>query len=334
MTEDAFLQAILDDPDSAAATWLVLADWLEERGDPRTELVRLRHDPNFRPDLTPMQRDDRVRALLASGIKPCVPTITNSIGMRLALIPAGTFLMGSPETEEERQNDEGPWHEVTITRPHLLGIYPVTQAEYRKVMGKDPSHFSSRGGGREQVKHLKTAMFPVELVSWEDAVEFCDKLSALPGERACGRHYGLPSEAEWERACRGGAVVSVPFHFGGSLSSQHANFNGDYPYGTADRGPYLGRTCAVGSYPPNAFGVYDLHGNVWEWCEDVYKEDFYDMGIKSDPVNIQSEGTVPRVLRGGSWLDVARSCRSASRDRLEPAYRGGIVGFRLALRLD
>jgi uncharacterized protein (TIGR02996 family) len=334
MTEEAFLQAILDDPASAAATWLVLADWLEERNDPRTELVRLCHDPNFPTDLTPVQCDDRVRALLASGIKPCVPTITNSIGMRLALIPAGTFLMGSPETEERRQRMEGPRHEVTITRPYLLGIYPVTQAEYRKVMGKNPSYFSSRGGGRQQVKGLKTATFPAEQLSWEDAVDFCDKLSALPSERASGRSYRLPSEAEWERACRVGAVVSVPFHVGGSLTSQQANFNGDFPYGSADRGPHLGRTCAVGSYPPNAFGLYDLHGNVWEWCADIYEEDFYDMEMKRDPVKIKPKGAVRRVLRGGSWGNGAGSCRAAHRYGDGPADHDINYGFRVSLHLD
>src|SRR5215470_16282585 len=147
MTEDDFLRHILEDPGSAAATWLVLADWLEERGDPRAELTRLLHDPRYCPDLGPGGRDAWVRGLLASGVRPCVPAVVNSIVMRLALVPAGTFRMGAPDDEEGRSADEGPRHEVTITRPFLLGVYPVTQQEYRKVAGKHPSYFSARGGG-------------------------------------------------------------------------------------------------------------------------------------------------------------------------------------------
>ena len=191
-----------------------------------------------------MERDNRVRQLLAAAVAPCVPAWTNSLGMRFVLIPAGKFLMGSPESEADCDDDEGPQHEAEITRPFFLGVYPVTQEQYKKAMGKNPSYFTRRKGGG--AKH------PVEQVSWEDAVEFCRKLSARAEEKAFGRPYRLPTEAEWEYSCRGGATSSLPFFFGGSLSSTQANFNGNYPYGGAAQGPSLQRTTAVGSYAPKA----------------------------------------------------------------------------------
>jgi uncharacterized protein (TIGR02996 family) len=327
MNEDSFLHDILSDPSNTSSTWLVLSDWLEERGDPRAELTRLLHDANFRPDLSPEDRDERVRELLASGVCPVVPTVTNSIGMRLALVPAGTFRMGSPETEEGRREDEGPQHEVEITQPFLMGVYPVTQAEYRQVMGRNPSYFSSRGSGKQQVKGLKTAAFPVENVSWEEAVEFCRRLSERSAEKEKKRLYRLPSEAEWEYSCRGGAPLSSPFHFGTSLCSTQANFDGENPYGGAAKGPHLDRTCAVGLYPPNAFGLFDLHGNVFEWCADWYAENSYSQSPRQNPQGPQ-EGTF-RVLRGGSCSYSAQICRSACRDGNRPDYRYFNIGVRV-----
>src|SRR5437868_11240 len=135
MNEEAFLQQIVDDPANAATTWLVLADWLEERGDPRAELVRLIHAPNFRSEKSAEEHDRRVCELLASGIQPYLLIFTNSIGMRFVLIPAGSFLMGSPANEAERHDDEGPQHEVEITLPFYLGIYPVTKKQHAQVIG-------------------------------------------------------------------------------------------------------------------------------------------------------------------------------------------------------
>jgi formylglycine-generating enzyme required for sulfatase activity len=159
--------------------------------------------------------------------------VTNALGMKLRLIPSGEFRMGSPEDEEGRSREEHP-HEVRITRPFYMGIYPVTQAEYEKVIGKNPSWYSPTGGGKGYVKGLDTPRFPVEVVSWRDAVKFCEELSALPAERKAGRVYRLPSEAEWEYACRAG--TKSPFAFGRSLSSRQANFHGSYPYGGAPGG--------------------------------------------------------------------------------------------------
>jgi formylglycine-generating enzyme required for sulfatase activity len=224
--------------------------------------------------------------------------------------------MGSPQHEEDREADEH-LHEVEITRPFHVGIFPVTQQQYQKVMGTNPSHFSANGGGQDEVQGLDTGNFPVESVSWEDAVAFCQRLSELPEEKRCGRVYRLPSEAEWEYACRAG--TSAPFHFGRSLSSTQANFDGNFPYGGAAQGPYLWRTTAVGSYKPNAWGLYDMHGNVWECCSDWYAKDYYK-GAR-------------RVIRGGCWSSRGHGCRSAYRG-IELANRDIDLGFRVALVLS
>ena len=316
MNADTFLQSILDNPAGAATTWPILADWLEEQGDARAELVRLCHDPRYRPSLAGVERDARVRALLAAGLLPCVPAWDNSLGMKLALIPAGTFLMGSPANEAHRSADEEQ-HQVEITRPFYLGIHPVTQEQYEKVMGKNPSHFTKgKGGGSSH---------PVEQVSWEEAVEFCRRLSEKPEEKRLGRMYRLPAEAEWEYACRGGATSSQPFHFGDSLSSAQANFDGHHPYGGDSKRQYLKRTTAVGSYTANAFGLFDMHGNVWEWCADWYGA--YASQSLKDPTGPTTGQR--RVLRGGSWLNHGHRCRSAHRINHGPGLRFNLIGFRV-----
>jgi uncharacterized protein (TIGR02996 family) len=292
MTQDeAFLQAIFEDP-SDDTPWLVYADWLEERGDPRAELYRHRR-------------------------------LTNSIGMQFVLIPPGTFLMGSPETEAERESDEGPQHEVEITQPFYLGAYPVTQEEYQIVMRKNLSWFSSKGGGKGGVKKLDTRRFPVERVSWENAVEFCRLLTEKEG--GSGHLYRLPTEAEWEYACRGGQAFkdSAPFYFtkpSSSLSSKRANFEGN-----------VGRTTTVGSYQPNVLGLYDMHGNVWEWCSDWFDRSYYQRSPKQDPQGPESSPENRRVMRGGSWGYGRRECRAASRAGSNPGNRLGVIGFRVVL---
>jgi formylglycine-generating enzyme required for sulfatase activity len=251
--------------------------------------------------------------------------VTNSIGMKLVLIPAGKFQMGSPKEEKDRSDDEEQ-HEVEITRPFYMGVYPVTQQEYEKVMGKNPSGFCRTGGGKDKVANLDTSRFPVERVSWQDAREFCKKLSELAEEKHSGRIYRLPTEAEWEYACRAG--TESPFYFGRSLSSEQANFDGNYPYGSAAKGPCLGRTTTVGSYKPNAFGLYDMHGNVWQWCQDWFDTDYYRRSPKTDPLNDKVGSG--RVLRGGGWYYAGVHCRSAYRCRLDLDDRGGTFGFRVA----
>jgi formylglycine-generating enzyme required for sulfatase activity len=259
--------------------------------------------------------------------------LTNSIGMKLASIPAGKFHMGSPATEAERDDNE-KLHEVAITTPFWMGVYEVTQAEYRKVIpGRNPSACCAGGQRKEMVKGMNTEDHPVENVNWNHAVEFCNKLSGLPAEKKAGRSYRLPTEAEWEYACRAGTTTT--FSFGKSLSSIQANFNGDAPYGDAPRGPYLKRTTKVGSYKPNAWGLYDMHGNVQEWCSDFYDPDYYKSSPNADPPG-PAKGVLStdykdfyRVVRGGSWLDEARGCRSAYRFRAMPHDSYMLIGFRV-----
>jgi formylglycine-generating enzyme required for sulfatase activity len=241
--------------------------------------------------------------------------ITNSIGMKLVLIPAGKYLMGSPRDEKDRSEDEEQ-HEVEITQPFYLGVYEVTQGQYEQVMGKNAAHFTK--GNRGGPDH------PVENVSWFDAQDFCDKLLALEKERAAGRSYRLPTEAEWEYACRGGARENTPFHFGQSLSSTQANFDGN-----------IQRTSAVGAYnKPNGFGLFDMHGNVWEWCADWYGADYYQQSPRQDPPGPPVGEGSARVFRGGSWRNGSRLCRSAARYGIAPGLRGDAVGFRVALVLS
>jgi formylglycine-generating enzyme required for sulfatase activity len=254
---------------------------------------------------------------------------TNSVGMKFVLIPAGKFVMGSPNDETDRNAIEVP-HTVEITRPFYMSVYLVTQAEYKKVIGSNPSHFCAAGPGRANVGGANTDRFPVERVSWNDALQFCAKLSARAGEKAAGRTYRLPTEAEWEYACRAG--TTTPFHFGKSASSTQANFIGHYPYGGAAKGPYLQRTCKVGSYKPNAWGLYDMHGNVCQWCSDWYDTSYYKNSPKKDPKGPASASI--RVLRGGSWLYSGSSCRAANRDGLGADGRQHFIGFRVACVLN
>jgi formylglycine-generating enzyme required for sulfatase activity len=254
--------------------------------------------------------------------------VTNSIGLKLVLIPKGKFLMGSPNDETGHSPGEGPQHEVEISRPFYLGVYEVTQAEFEKVLGRNPSYFSPRGGGSGRVAGLDTRRFPVENVSWLEAKEFCDRLSALPAERSAGRVYRLPTEAEWEHGCRAGAKVNAPFHFGRSLSSLQANFNGTSPYGGAPAGPNLNRPTAVGSYPANAWGLHDMHANLKEWCADWSSGSYYATSPKVDPPGPATGGN--RSIRGGSWLNGGSLCRSADRSSYPPGGKLSHVGFRVA----
>ena len=251
----------------------------------------------------------------------------NSVGIKLRLIPAGAFVMGSPETEAGHTDEEHP-HRVRITKPFYMGICEVTQKEYRRVTGSNASWFSPTGGGKDRVAGLESDRLPVDSVSWDDAVAFCHMLSELPSERAARRVYRLPSEAEWEYACRAG--TGTVFHFGNSLSSAQANFDCRSPYGQAERGPCLQRTAPVGGYAPNAWGLFDMHGNVWEWCQDSYAADYYRDSPVEDPRSRASGGPSElRVLRGGSWYSNGAACRAAFRNKQAPDARSYYVGFRV-----
>lgn len=292
-----------------------------------------------------------------STTKPNVPgkiIISKSTGMKLALIPAGTFLMGSSAFEAERSTDEGPPHSVRISEPFHMGIHEVTQSEYGSVMQTNPSYFSKNGPGNSDVITEDTSKLPVDRVTWFDAVEFCNKLSekdelipyySLTVEKrenrsiilakvsaTNGTGYRLPTEAEWEYACR--AKTTTPFHFGSTLNGDKANVDGNHPYGFGQKGDFLEHPTAVGSYVQNAFGLFNMHGNVWEWCDDVYDEKAYSKRIDPMP----DSGVVGRfgdqVIRGGSWDTTCGIARSAKREKMSPEDRRKDLGFRVVLPVD
>jgi uncharacterized protein (TIGR02996 family) len=317
--EEAILQAIHDSPNEQTS-WLVLTDWLEENGQSeKAELMRL-HFQLRQPGVTPKRAnlEMRARALLVKGARPVVPALVNSIGMTLVLVPPGTFLMGSPDRPVDLHPDERPQHEVTLTEAFYLGMHEVTQGQFERVMYANHSHFRLGGEGGHCIEGIETSVLPAENISWLDATEFCQNLSALPAEKKAGRVYRLPTEAEWEYACRAGVWLSR-WHFGNRLTKKRANFDKDWN----------GRTQAVGSYLPNLFGLCDMHGNVWEWCADWFDEDYYRHGPAVDPTGPKSGER--RVIRGGGWSSSAEMCRSALRGHNTPDARREYNGFRVAM---
>ncbi|MFO0823988.1 MAG: SUMF1/EgtB/PvdO family nonheme iron enzyme [Gemmataceae bacterium] len=324
MNEDAMFCGIMKDPCDDTG-WLALADWLDENDDDprRGELVRLHRkllgtccEPEEHPERAGWQ--SRVVELLVAGVQPCVPRRTlmlpGGVAMKFAFVQPGSFLMGS--NHPEAFDEEKPVHKVTLTKGYFVGVYPVTQAQWAAVMGTHPSYF--KGEKR-----------PVEQVSWDDCQEFCEKLGA--GQEP-GLKVGLPTEAEWEWACRAGTTTE--YHFGDTITTDLVNYNGKYSWNGSPEGKYREETTEVGSFPCNAWGLCDLHGNVWEWCQDAFDENFYQSSPTEDPIcnNVQEN---VRVLRGGSWIYDPRYCRAAYRYRYEPAIRGGDdLGFRVRFRLD
>jgi len=254
-----------------------------------------------------------------------IEDLGNGTQLEMVMIPSGSFIMGSPETEEGSIDDERPQHQVTI-KAFCLGKYQVTQAQWKAVaafpqvnkeLKLDPSRF--KGDNR-----------PVEQVSWENAVEFCDRLS-----RHTKRQYRLPSEAEWEYACRAG--TTTPFHFGETITTNLANYQGtdneEYKwsgsYGSGPKGVYREETTAVGSFGvANNFGLYDMHGNVWEWCQDDWHSDYEGAPTDGSAWLSSEESSDRKLLRGGSWYYDPRYCRSAFRyyDLLDDL---NYVGFRV-----
>jgi len=229
------------------------------------------------------------------------------VTMRLALIPAGHFLMGSPEAEAGRCNDEGPQHEVTISKPFYMGQTTVTQEQYEAAMGSNPSE-------------NKGAKNPVEMVSWDDAVKFCQKVSAQTGRRV-----QLPTEAQWEYACRAGSKMA--YNTGRTLPRDMANYGVCWTYPSNRAGNPEETSFPAGSFPSNAWGLYDMHGNVWQWCSDWYRD--YKDGPVTDTAGVVTGGL--RVLRGGSWFDGPGFCRSAYRRGSDPGGRSDDDGFRVAV---
>jgi len=228
----------------------------------------------------------------------------------MASIPGGSFMMGSDQFEADRYDDEGPQHQVTLDS-FFMGRYPITQAQWRVVASLpkverelDPNPSQFKGGKR-----------PVERVNWFDAMEFCARLSAHTGQP-----YTLPTEAQWEYACRAG--TTTPFHFGETITTELANFH------SGSQGDYRKETTEVDSFSPNGFGLYDLHGNVLEWCLDHWHESYE--GAPADGSAWVTKGDSDRrMLRGGAWFNIPRNCRCACRFYTFPVYRYNNIGFRV-----
>ena len=241
--------------------------------------------------------------------------LAKGIAITMVQIPAGSFQMGSPDTEAERRETEGPQHRVEL-QSFFLGQTPVTQVQWQAVaswpqvelkLNPDPARF--KGANR-----------PVERVSWEEAMEFCRRLS-----QRSKFAYTLPSEAQWEYACRAG--TTTPFAFGDSLMFDLANYDGNYTYGSGPKGQYRQQTTEVGTFAANAWGLQDMHGNVWEWCLDPWHDSY--RGAPADGSAWTAGGGTTRLLRGGSWGNFPRNCRSACRVNDRPDYRGFNFGFRV-----
>lgn len=242
----------------------------------------------------------------------------NDISLELVLIPEGSFQIGSPSNEEERApDDEGPQLEVRI-QSFLMGKFQVTQSQWKAVVSlpkveRELDTASSRFKGENH---------PIERISWYDAVEFCARLS-----RQTAHEYRLPSEAEWEYACRAGTTTA--FSFGDTITTKLANYNGNFSYRQAPKGEYRGETVSVGSFNPNPFGLYDMHGNVWEWCLDHVHESYRGAPTDGSAWATVSDDSNVRLQRGGSWNSKPKQCRSANRYSSELNKRDKEFGFRV-----
>lgn len=244
--------------------------------------------------------------------------VKNAVGMQLCVIPPGTYRLGSPKGEADRKPFE-KLVEVTHSKAFLIGRYEVTQGEWEQVMGPIPNKRPRSVG--------KGVRFPVYHISHAEASEFCRKLTELDrkaGKLPEGYVYRLPTDAEWEYACRAGTLTATCF--GNQLSSKQANFDGGRPYNGAEDGPNLGRTAEVGGYKPNAWGLYDMHGNLSEWCLDWYHAEVKG-GV--DPVQLQP--SPKRLIRDGRWGYWGRYCRSANRYYAPPNAQSPTIGFRPVL---
>ncbi|MCE9534623.1 MAG: formylglycine-generating enzyme family protein, partial [Planctomycetes bacterium] len=238
--------------------------------------------------------------------------LPKGVKLDLLLIPPGQFRMGT-----DGDKDKETPRDVTITKPFYMAVTETTQEQYEAVTGKRPSSFHVNGSYKERLGSIvDTSKFPVEHVTCLDAEDFCNKVNAR-----------LPTEAQWEYACRAGTLTN--FHFGNSLNGTEANCRGNSPFETIEKGPSLERTTKVASYQPNAFGMFDMHGNVAEWCWDWYADKTDDLAA-NDPERKANPSLDRRILRGGSWDGVARASRSASRDSAsKPEGSSGYIGFRV-----
>jgi formylglycine-generating enzyme required for sulfatase activity len=281
---------------------------LKDRDEEKTKQCLQKYFPIFEFDVITVDSHGRENSRTKSFAHFFPEDLGNSIVLEMVYISGGTFMMGCPNDEEGVNYQQSHQHQVTVPT-FYAGKYSITQAQWQAVMGNNPSDF--KGEKR-----------PVENVSWDDAVEFCGKLSLQTGKK-----YRLLSEAEWEYACRAG--TTTPFHFGETITPELVNYKGYGRYANAPTGLSREQTTDVGSFPPNAFGLCDMHGNVLEWCSDTWHEDWN--GAPTDGSSWETGRRDVRVLRGGSWFDTALTCRSAYRVRVCVGHRFQLIGFRVAL---
>jgi uncharacterized protein (TIGR02996 family) len=304
--EDTLVQALRADPADPTA-WLALADALEEAGQhQRAEYLRLRHElMSAIKAPARARREARLRALLLAGTAPAAVlwpvALNDTTTLTLALVPPGELVMGSPNTEPKRYNNEGPRHAVTIPRPFWLGVTPVTQAQFRALTGKNLSHF--QGDDR-----------PADSIDWPTAQDFCQRLGAR-----LARTCRLPYECEWEHACRAG--TSTPYFTGSGTKAMRLAGWSSYDGHTGS----AAETRPVAQYLPNPLGLYDMHGNVREWCQDDLRT--YTRRAQQAPRGRESSRS--RVVRGGSWYYGSEDSRSASRYERPIDYRLNYYGFRV-----
>jgi formylglycine-generating enzyme required for sulfatase activity len=319
-TEQAVLRRALDkNPHQRWPNCLAMVDALARSASEHRTAASPRMPPSAHPAPleAPFFQAEAGAAQLAWARHLNVPVerfidLGQGVRLELILIPPGKFMMGSPPTEVDRRLDETQ-HAVTLTRPFYLGRYPVTQGQFRAVMGALPNVCASPGAAAAAPND------PVSNISWADAHAFCQALN-VPG-------VVLPTEAMWEYACRAG--TTTPFPFGDELNGVQANCHGHFPYGTTQAGPHMNGPTPVGSYAPNAFGLYDMCGNVWEWCQDYYGP-YKALASLIDPCQHRSLDDDRRVVRGGSWFHRACYCRAAYRGRPRPDECNATFGFRLA----
>jgi formylglycine-generating enzyme required for sulfatase activity len=248
--------------------------------------------------------------------------VVNGVGMKLIHVRKGKFLMGAAKEDAAAEAQERPQHEVEITKDFFIGATEVTQKQYKAVMGANPSQFR-RGGARQNdvqnVAEKDLDDFPVETVTWHDTQKFIDKLNALPAERNAGRRYRLPTEAEWEYCCRAGEKTYKKYSFGDQINPKLANYSGGGP----------GRACKVASYPSNAWGISDMHGNVYEWVADWHDPIYYSNSPRRDPQG--PKNGKDRVLRGGAWTFAPNQIRTAYRLSWGPGNKNPDLGFRVVM---
>jgi uncharacterized protein (TIGR02996 family) len=317
--EQAFLDDIVAHPEDPSR-WLILSDWLEDQNDPRAELVRLTAQLQSEPDDADFpRRQERVQVLLAGGMVPVRPRCTLG-DFEFVWIPPGSFFMGSPR-EEPGHVEAEKRHRVTLTHGFWMGVYPVTQTQWQAVRGTNPSYFARHPllDSLKQVSDADLASFPVESISWNAAEAFCVEVG-----KQLGRRISLPSEAQWEYACRAGSTT--PFFWGEDLGRTRATC-GTYSGGGAGIKATPGRPTPVGSYLPNAWGLYDMHGNVWEWCLDAYRKNNTRLSAR-DPLPKRGPSNM-RVMRGGSWFDIPLRARCAYRHQVAQNTGASALGLRV-----